>query len=202
MKISRYIWFPLIFVFYYALQAVLSYEHVTLNKILFHAVLGAILGFTMIQWSKSKALKLTGRKDEEVLKPHQERTISVLLDFNQTFELCKDAVLSLNPAKIKEESLETGVLKFRTKLRWSNWGDVITINLRKINKSLTEVNISTQPIPRTALIGNGRNWKDTEDICNYLKEKDTEINRKILIESTTVLEKIYIEPFSKEKEST
>lgn len=199
MKISRYIYFPLIFILFYILQSLLMSGSITVNSTLLYAVLGAIVGFVTLFWGDAKARRLTGRNDEEIYKVRQKRAITVLLDYKKAFDLCKAAVNELNPAKIKNENLKSGIIEFRTRIRWYDFGDVITINLKKINENLTEVEISTRPIPRTVLVGDGRSWKHVEDICNYLKEKDAEINKKFLVDSVEILNEVYVKPFQKEK---
>ena len=84
-------------------------------------------------------------------------------------------------------------------MKWHTFGDIITIDLKKINENLTEVKIRTRPIPRTILSGTGHSWKYVEDICNYLKERDAEINKKVLVDSAALLDAVYVKPFQKEK---
>ncbi len=199
MKISRWIYFPLIFVLIYMLQSVLMGGKFTIGKLLFGAIMGAIVGFVTLWWSESRAKKITGSADEEIYQVRQKRNITILLNFDRAFEVCKEAVNSLNPAKIKEENAEKGIIKFRTRLKWDTFGHIITVSLKSINENLTEVEISTRPIPRTVLVGSGYSWKYVEEICNYLKEKDAEINKKVLVESAAILNDIYVKPFQKEK---
>ncbi|HEX8248891.1 MAG TPA: hypothetical protein VF599_12005 [Pyrinomonadaceae bacterium] len=150
-------------------------------------------------WNDAIARKITGRNDKEIYIVRQQRNLTLLLNYQKAFECCREAVDELNPAKIKEDSPESGVIKFRTRMKWHNFGDIITINLKKINENLTEVEIRMRPIPRTIVSGTGESWKYAEDICNYLKERDAEINKKVLVDSAAILDEVYLKPFQKEK---
>lgn len=82
-------------------------------------------------------------------------------------------------------------------MSWSSFGNRVEVTLKKINETLTEVNVSTRPIFRTTIVDYGVGWKIAEDICKYLKAKDTELNKKVLIESAAILEDVYVKPFQK-----
>jgi hypothetical protein len=199
MKISRWIYFPLFFVLIYVLPQIFLNRSINAKYLVYYAVLGAIVGFVTLLWGDARARKLTGQKGEEVYRVRQKRNLTLLLGYEKAFEVCRAAVNELKPAKVKEENLKSGIIKFRTPVRWDTFGHIITINLKKLNESLTEVEISTRPIPRTVIAGGGYSWKYTEEICNYLREKDAEINQKVLARSTVILEDIYVKPFQKEK---
>src|SRR5687768_4740891 len=129
MKISRWISFPLVIILSYVLPRVLFGESV--NSILFWIVVGSIFGFSMLYWSDKKAREISGGiDDEKIYQVRQHRILTVLLGYNRTFELCREAVDSLNPAKIKIADLEKGVIKFRTRVNWHTWGQIITISLK------------------------------------------------------------------------
>ena len=203
MKISRWIYFPLFFigayVSAYVLLPFIFDRPVDANELLYYAILGAVLGFGSMLWNDAIARKVTGRNDKEIYIVRQRRNLTLLLNYQKAFECCREAVNELNPAKIKENNLESGIIKFRTRMKWHNFGDIITINLKKINENLTEVEIRTRPIPRTILSSTGESWKYVEDICNYLKERDAEINKKVLVDSAQILDDVYVKPFQKEK---
>lgn len=200
MKISRWIYLPLYFVVAYVLMHFLFDKSISADWLLYYAVSGAAVGFVTMLWNDAIARKVTGRRnDEEIYIVRQRRTLTLLLNYRKAFECCREAVDDLNPAKIKEESPESGVIKFRTRMKWHSFGDIVTINLKKINENLTEVEIRTRPIPRTILSGTGDSWKYVEDICDYLKERDAKINKKVLVDSAAILDEVYVKPFQKEK---
>lgn len=199
MKISRWIYFPLIFIAAYVLPHLIFSRELSATGLLIWTIAGAAAGFITLLWGDAKARKLTGKSGEEVYNVRQKRNLTLLLSYAKTFEVCRQAVGSINPAKIKEESLENGIIKFRTRLKWDSFGHIITINLKKLNETLTEVEITTQPIPRTVLAGGGYSWKYVEELSNFMKERDAEINRKVLVDSAEILDDVYVKPFQKEK---
>ena len=199
MKISRWIYFPLIFIAAYVLPRLLLDDQISATGLLIWTIAGFLAGFLGLLWSSYRARKLTGTDSEEIHEVRQKRNLTLLLDYERAFAVCRAAADSIKPAKIKEESLERGVIKFRTPLKWDTFGHIITINLKSLNETLTEVEITTRPIPRTVLVGSGYSWKYTEDLSNYMKEKDAEINRRVLADSVSIMEDVYVKPFQKEK---
>ncbi len=199
MKISRWIYLPLIFIAAYVLPRLFFDGEISAIGLLIWTIAGLVAGFVTLLWGDARARKLTGTDGEEVYNVRQKRNLTLLLNYNKAFGVCMEAVRSINPAKIKEESPENGIIKFRTPLKWDTFGHIITINLKKINETLTEVEITTRPIPRTVLAGGGYSWKYAEDLCNFLKDKDAEINKKVLTDSAVILEDVYVKPFRKEK---
>jgi hypothetical protein len=199
MKISRWIYFPLIFIAAYVLPRLLFDGKISATGLLIWTIAGAAAGFITLLWSNYKAKNLTGKDVDEIHEVRQKRNLTLLLKYEKAFEVCREAVDSINPANIKEESPENGVIKFRTPLKWDTFGHIITINLKRLNETLTEVEITTRPIPRTVLVGSGHSWKYVEDLSNFMKEKDAEINRKVLADSVSIMEDVYVKPFKKEK---
>lgn len=195
MKINRWIHLPLFFILAYVLPHLLFYDSITANQLLYNVIWGAIAGFGILLWNDTKARRISGRNDEEVYKPRQKRNLTLLLNYDKAFEICKAAVNSLNRAKIKSEDLEEGIIKVKTGITWDSFGQIITLSLVKINENLTEVEISTRPIPRTVLVDYGEGWKYVEEISKFLKEKDAEINKRVLADSAEILENVYVKPF-------
>ena len=197
MKRSIWIYFPLIIILSYVLPRILFGDSGL--SILFWLIYGAAFGFGLLIWNNYKAKKVAGTDNPEIYEPRQRRVITVLLDYQKAFKICRQAVDSLNPAKIKVENFSDGILKFRTPYNWHTFGHNVTVNLKKLNENLTEIEISTVPIPRTALISSGYSWKVVEDFCNFVKAEDAEINQKVLVESAEILDIVYVKPFQKEK---
>ena len=196
---SRWIYVPLIVILLYILQAVLTMGSTDATELLIAVIFAAVFAFFMLHWSGSKARELSGRDDEEIYKVKQHRQLTVLLNYEKTFEICGEAIASLNPAKIKIADAKQGIIKFRTPVKWDSFGHHITVNLKKINENLTEIEVETKPVQKILLVSNGQSWKYVEDFCNLLKEKDAEINQKVLVESTAILDDVYVKPFQKEK---
>lgn len=199
MRISRWIYFPLICIAAYLLPRLLFDRSIEANDLLFFTIIGAVVGFGIMLWNDSIARRVCGTDDKEIYKVRQKRNLTLLLNYEKAFECCQEAINYIEVTKIQKESLESGVIKIRTPMKWDTFGHIITLNLKKINENLTEVEIRTRPIPRTILSASGYSWKYVEDICDYLKERDAEINKKLLVESAQVLDDVYVKPFQKEK---
>lgn len=199
MRISRWIYFPLIIIAVYLLPELLFDGSFDANELLYLTISGVAVGFGCMLWNDAIARRVCGTNNKEIYKVRQKRNLTLLLDYEKAFECCMEAVYEIDPAAIREENPASGVIKVRTPLKWDTFGHIITINLRKINQNLTEVEIRTRPIPRTILSAAGHSWKYVEDICGYLKERDAEINKKLLVESAVILDEVYVKPFQKEK---
>jgi hypothetical protein len=199
MRISRWISIPLIFIAAYLLPKILFERSIDANDLLFFTISGAVVGFVLMLWNDATARRVCGTNDKEIYKVRQKRNLTLLLSYEKAFECCMEAVYKINPTKIKEENPESGVIKVRTPMKWDTFGHIITINLKKINQNLTKVEIRTRPIPRTIVSASGYSWKYVEDICHHLKERDAEINKKVLVESAQILDDVYVRPFQKEK---
>ena len=199
MKISKWIYLPLLFIAAYVLPRLLFDGRIDSTRLLIWTVFGFLAGFITLAWSHYKAKKVTGEDNEEIHEVRQKRNLTLLLNYEKAFQVCREAVDSISPAKIKEESPENGVIKFRTRLKWDTFGHIITINLKRINETLTEVDIETRPIPRTVVVGSGHSWKYVEDLSRFMKERDAEINQRVLADSVSIMEDIYVRPFQKEK---
>lgn len=195
----RWILIPSIFILGYVLPRLLFDKQISATGLLIWTIAGFVAGAMSILWGDARARKLTGTDNPEVFEVRQKRNFTLLLNYKKAFDVALEAVQSLSPAKIKEENLEAGIIKFRTRLKWDTFGHIITINLKKLNESLTEVEITTQPIPRTVLAGSGYSWKYVEELSSFMKEKDAELNKKVLADSVGIMEDVYVKPFQKEK---
>lgn len=199
MKISRWIYIPLIVALTWALTYLIFGFIGSFREFLVYLIIGAIFGFVMQFLSYLLAKKVSGKdNDEEIHKVRQNRKVTLLLDYEKSFDLCREAIHLLNPSKIKKEDFENGMITARTRINWKSFGTIINLELKKINQNLTEVEISTRPIPRTVLVDYGEGWKYANEICNYLKSEDSEINKNLLVESASILDNVYVKPFQKE----
>lgn len=198
MRISRWIYIPLLSIAIYVLVQLLVDGWADTNDLLYFTISGAIVGFLTLYLNDAMVRLICGTNDKEIYKVRQKRNLTLLLKYEKAFECCLEAVVHLNPRKIQKEDLESGIIRFRT-TNWCSYDDIITINLKKINATLTEVEIQTRPAPRGVCVASGYSWKNVEDICNHLKERDAEINKKVLVESARILDEVYVKPFQKEK---
>ena len=198
MKISRWIYVPLFTgILGTVLYTLLGFAD-SLSGIAGLFVVWSFFGFVMQLWNHYKAKRKNGADDEAIHNVRQEKNLTVLLDFEKTFEFCLDALESLELAKIRIEDFENGILEVRTAMNWDTFGIIIRLEISRINEDLTEVKILARPFQRTALIGTGESWRLTEEIIDFLKEKDSAINRKVLTKSAKVLDEVYVKPFQNE----
>jgi hypothetical protein len=129
----------------------------------------------------------------------QHRKIVLLANFDTAFDWCIRSAWKLKTAKIKSENKIEGIIKARDGLNFHSFGTDIIFNLTSINESLTEIEISTRPSIKTTIVDYGESLRIIEEVSNYLKEKDAEINKKVLVDSAEILEDVYVKPFQKEK---
>jgi hypothetical protein len=204
MKISRWIYFPLIYTLIYVSLMCIFFLILGEPLLSFQFGLwllnGLLISFVLLYFSYRKAKKLSNNTDDErIHHVRQNRELVVLLDYEKAFNLCREAILSLRKGKIKSANPETGELKASCKLRWDLPRHKIEFNLKKINENLTEIELHVFPPWKTVVVSSGHSWKIAEDLTTYLKEKDTELNKKVLTDSADLLEDVYVKPFQKEK---
>src|SRR6476620_7576935 len=106
MKISKWIYLPLLFIAAYVLPRLLFERRIDATGLLIWTVFGFLAGFITLAWSHYKARKLTGEDNSEIHEVRQARNLTLLLNYENAFQVCREAARSINPAKIKEESLE------------------------------------------------------------------------------------------------
>lgn len=156
------------------------------------------MGLTTQLWGDFRTRKFSKNKAEKDFSIIQNRIITLLMTDESAFNLCKYAITDLN-AKINTENKEKGFIKAKTNTNFHSFGTEFTFNLNKITDNLTEVEIQTRPSVKTTIVDYGESLRIIEEITQYLKAKDAEINKKVLADSTTILEDVYVKPFQKEK---
>jgi hypothetical protein len=112
----------------------------------------------------------------------------------EALELCREAVLSLGNARLKSVDEKNRIVVARSTMNWKSFGAVVTMKLSEIDDQLTEVNISTRPIPRTALIDSGEGWELAERLTAYLRRNDKEVDAKILTDGASILNDVTVKP--------
>jgi hypothetical protein len=203
MKISRWIYFPLLYtVLYFSMmflffivlgEPLLSFQF---GLWLFN---GLLVSFMLLFFSYRKAKKLSNNAaDERIHHVRQNRELVVLLDFEKAFSLCREAVLALRKGKIKSENPAAGELKASCRVRWDVPRHKIEFKLKKINENLTEIELRVLPPWKTVVVSSGYSWKIAEDLIKDLREKDAELNKKVLTDSAELLADVYVNPFQKE----
>ena len=199
MKISRYISVPLVCAVIFSSVFYLFIPGIQFEALLICAFFSWLMALVLLLFSDYKIRQLSQDSNLNDYEPQQHRKFTMLLSLEKAFELCIESVSILNGAKIKAESFQNGEIVIRTKSTWVTYGNRVVYKLNKINENLTEVNLSSFPVPITAQADYGRGWKIVEDLSQFLREKDAEINRKVLVESAAILDNVYVKPFQKEK---
>lgn len=205
MKTSRWIYVPLVVGVSYAvlmaLAGLIFDMPFTFGQFLYWLVGGTFMGFIFQFLSDQKAKKVSKNKDQKAFDVYQNRVLTLLCNYEKSLALCREAVLNLKSAKITGEDFQNKKIKAMVGMNWNTWGEVIEINLKEIGENLTEIEINVSPRLKSMLVSYGRSWKIAEDISEYLKTKDAEINKKVLTDSAVILEEVYVKPFQKQTQN-
>jgi hypothetical protein len=198
MKINRWIFVPLIVGLFTGLMFVLMPGGDWFYRFLFGFALGAFEGLIIQLWSENRTRKLTESKNAEDFPVRQRRELVLLANFETAFDLCRQAA-SDSGAEIKSADPASKIIKAKNGMNFHSFGTDIIFNLKPLNESLTEIEIVTRPTVRTTIVDYGESLRVIEKIIASLKAKDVELNRKILADSVSIMEDVYIKPFQEEK---
>ncbi|MGE3382483.1 MAG: hypothetical protein AB7L70_06015 [Pyrinomonadaceae bacterium] len=158
-------------------------------SLLFWFVFGAFFGLVIQALSDLRARQRSkGNNDPNIYKVRQERCVTVLLEPTKAFDLCQDAVNSLDRMKLKRVDRAANEIIARSRSTWDIFGSVVTLKLEAIGENLTNVRIETRPIPRTAAVDYGESWETVEKIVEYLRKKDARIQDRLLEEGAKIIE--------------
>lgn len=200
MKINRWILVPLIFAIFYTLWMLILGQGVGWRSALFLLVSGAVMGLLIQYISYTTARRVSKDKDARAYDVYQTRNLVVLTDYETAFNFCREAVsFSLTRGKIKDEDFQNGKLKAVNRIGLGSYWATIDFNLKKINENLTEIEFFISPVIKTQMVSDGKSWLIAESIYDYIKQKDTEINKKVLADSVSIMEDVYVKPFQKKK---
>ncbi len=198
MKINRWIFVPLILGLTTGLMFVILQNGYWFNQFLLGFVIGVFEGLIIQLWSEIRTRKIVKSNNAEDFSVRQKRELVLLVNFETAFDLCRQAVSDSN-AKIKSEDLANKIIKAKTRMNFHSFGTDIIFNLKPINENLTEIEILTQPTVKTTIVDYGESYKLIEKLTEFLKDSDAELNRRILADSVTIMEDVYVKPFQKER---
>ena len=199
MKVSRWIYIPLFFGLCFGFLSVISNNESSLNRFLFGFISGALMGLILQIWSYFRTKGISRMDNQSNFSTNQRRNLVVLLSFDKTFELCCESVESVKSAHIKSKNFVNGFIEAKTKMNFYSFGTEIIFNLKAVSESLTEIEVLARPVVKLTLVDYGQSLNTIEKIVIFLKEKDAEINQKVLVESASILDNVYVKPFQKEK---
>ncbi|HVE56708.1 MAG TPA: hypothetical protein VNB22_07760, partial [Pyrinomonadaceae bacterium] len=146
MKISPWIKVPLstsiTYAVFMALSGYIFDQYFTFGMFVYWLTGGALMGFLFQYISYRKAKKVSkDMKDERAFDVYQNRTLVLLTNYEKSFDLCREAVLSIKRGKIKSEDFQNGKINAKIGMNWETWGEIVDLNLKKINENLTEIEI-------------------------------------------------------------
>ena len=189
MKISRYIYIPLIIGVLYSFIGVFSFDG--FFPIGLYFIAGTLLGFGFLFYNDHKIKKIASKDNQEAFKVRPQKNVIIFTHYDKAFDLCLDSLSVLGKGKIKKEDKTNGSIKFRTSMSWESFGHNITYEIKELTQVTTEVEIKSVPIPRTALLDYGEGFKHIEDIAKYLDEKNQEMELKYLNEKCAISVETY-----------
>lgn len=195
-RFNRWIYFPLLFVAIYLVSYGITGQIGTLEGLLGYALLGLAVGMITLGFSDYSARKRSKRSSPEIFEVRQNRSVTVMRGIDEALELCREAVLSLGNVSLKSVDEKNKIVVARSHMNWKSFGSIGTMELRKIDDRLTEINISTRPIPRTALVDSGEGWELAERLIAYLRRFDKEVDAKILADGATILSDATVRPIA------
>jgi len=167
------------------------------GKILFKFCWGAAWGLGMAAWSDRRARRRSGRDDEEIHKIRQSHRVTVALSVDKAVQLCREAATSIDGMKLRSVNEATREVIARSRLRWDSFGNVITMQAVRLGENLTEIQITTRPILRTAIISSGVAWEEANEVAEYLRKHDARIEQKHLEEGAEILNSATVRPISR-----
>ena len=172
-------------------------DRLTLGKLLFKFCWGVVSGLVVVAWSDRRARRRSGIDDEEIYKVRQSRSVTVALDVARALELCHEAATSINGMKLRSVNEATHEVIARSRLKWDSFGNLITMQAVRLGENLTEIHITTRPVLRTVIIGNGISWEETNDVAKYLRKHDARLEPKHLEEGAEILNSATVRPISR-----
>ena len=101
----------------------------------------------------------------------QESEVDLNLTMEDAFEYCKVATSTIKGTKVTFEDFNRGVIRAKTPLNISTWGDVIEFELYKVSEETTMVRVKSKPVLATTIIDYGKNLENINKITRFLVRK-------------------------------
>ncbi|KGX92081.1 hypothetical protein N781_03060 [Pontibacillus halophilus JSM 076056 = DSM 19796] len=118
--------------------------------------------------------KLGGKGSKGV---HQQDDLSLHVGIEDAFERCKQSLTLLKDVEIKEENKQEGSLVAHTGATWKTFGEVVNIQLREEDFTVTHIHIESRPLAKQTLIDYGKNYENVKTIRDSLEPKaNTELS--------------------------
>ena len=154
----------------------------TLNHFLFWFIYGVVFGIGMQIYSDYRTRKIkpdAGEKDFEI---QQTKSIFLLCNYHETFNLCLESVTFLKKGNVTLANQENGLITAKTGMTWNSFGTNIEFSLKSITENATEITILAKPILATTLIDGGESVEAVKTISDFLARENEDLNYKFLEE--------------------
>jgi hypothetical protein len=200
MKISRYIYVPLVCGILFALLPFLI-GGADFFEMLFGFVSGSLMGLALQIYSDYKVRQVAPEAGAEAFKVRQQRNLVLFAGYDRAFDICLESADVLRKAKVKRQDKTRGIIEVKTAMNRNIFGEKITYRLKELTAATTEIELLSAPVPRTILLDYGEGWKAIEEVSAFLQDKNDELNGKRLRATKTATSEIYTDLSQKEKTS-
>ena len=137
----------------------------------FGIFLGVLISFSIGTMHIAVVRGMPSGKRPGALQVHQTRSIRLKLPYDQTFDLCLEALL-IRGGTIYLEKPEQGKIAARTGVNIYSGRSIIYLDVDKLGDGTSEVTISSKPAVRIAVIDMGGNLENVTNIAAFLKLKE------------------------------
>ena len=79
-----------------------------------------------------------------------------------------ESLSSIRKCKIRNREFSQGKIVAKVGLTWKSWEDVVSVDVSKMDDDRTQVEVSSRPALRTALVDNGKNLENVQKIAKFL----------------------------------
>jgi hypothetical protein len=134
---------------------------------------GTALAAGAITWlSRRGDARLARQKiDSSNTDPIQERTVEVGQPAAATFEASLSALQAIPGLRILTENKATGEIGARTGMGWRSFGELVTIQVRRLADDRSTVRIRSEPRRRTTMIDYGKSVENVEIFLRELRQR-------------------------------
>jgi hypothetical protein len=162
------------------------------NSAIVNFLIGLLFGLIVLVYNDYRVRKLTGQKDnEEAYQVRPKKKIVLFTNIEKAYEICRESVRTLHQGRIADEDQINGVIKVHSGISLNAWGNRITYKLTELTDVSTEIELSSAPILRTALVDYGEGYRILEVISEFLDEKNSEMNQKYIVGNQSIPTEVY-----------
>lgn len=135
-------------------------------------IIGLIFGtFMVVTLGIANFVSVRSRGGNASTSVVQENEVDLDLTMEDAFQYCKVATSTIKGTKITFEDINRDVIRAKTPLNISTWGDVIEFELHKVTEETTTVRLKSKPVLATTMIDYGKNLENINRITRFLERK-------------------------------